>query len=144
MLTTMRYAIVAGLMLAASCSPPSANDLEVSPSIEGQNMMVSDVALGAKLEGSFTLALSLVRDADALPLVSPLPLGAGAITSKHVGIGNVEKIIYTVDGSQPISADLKTKICSAGPVRIIGTIFDGSRGKTTPVESSPFTVSGCK
>lgn len=124
-------------------------------------MMVSDVALGAKLEGSFTLALSLgklassdsdvqiqkfalVRDADALPLVSPLPLGAGAITSKHVGIGNVEKIIYTVDGSQPISADLKTKICSAGPVRITGTIFDGSRGKTTPVESSPFTVSGCK
>jgi hypothetical protein len=156
------YLLALVLPLIPACSSPSSENLDVGAGLADPVMAIAMKDLGWEYNGGFTLSLSLgqlasqdtdvtveafslVRTADSSSLLSPLPLGPMATTSKHVTIGTTENIVYhfSSSGGTLLDEDGMKAICSAGPVRIQGSVFDGSRGKTIPVASSAFVVTGC-
>lgn len=149
--------------LFSGCDTPSTVDLEVSARIEEPVFTVKPSAFGkpddpqGDLGGSFTLVLSLgqlassptdvevrsfalVDAATQTALIATLPLPAGAQKIVQVGIAETRRLQFSLsfDKPQPTS-----KLCAAKQVQYTGTVFDGARGKTTPVTGPAFQPQGC-
>ena len=147
-----------------SCSVPSANDLEVAARVEDSALQITPSQFGSAtdpqgiLTGTFTLTLSLgelassssevkietfalVSAADQTALIAPVQVGASDPKVSTVEIGTTERLVFHVafdNKPQPIG-----KLCAAKMVQYTGTVFDGARGKTTPVVGPSFQVQGC-
>lgn len=131
----------------------------VDATLDNPSLAVGEETLGASLNGSFDLTLHLGARAsgtstvtvqsfslateDGTVIVESLPVSspAGAITVEPGGTDTV--VPFTIDtGSDLLDAAVKDQIC-AGPVVVTGVIDDSLATSATPVESEPFSASGC-
>lgn len=148
----MRRLLASSVVLLAACSVPSAEDLSVSPTIEDANLTLTKGPLESHADGSMIVVLklgpsasdasdvtiqafSLVRQLDGSVLTK---LGTYGATQKRIGVGVTEKIEHKIDST--VTAADSMAICSAGPVKIVGSILDGARNRVTTMESAAFTV----
>jgi hypothetical protein len=161
-----RFFLLFSLLAAplASCSVPSANDLEVAARVEDSSLQVAPSAFSTPanpqgiLTGTFTLTLSLgelaskgtdvtiesfalVSAADQSALIAPVEVGASDPKVATVNIGETQKLVYHVafdNKPQPLA-----KLCAAKSVQYTGTIIDTAQNKTTPVVGPSFQIQGC-
>lgn len=147
-------------LLSAACDP-SAKDLEVTATIDEASLSVKASAFGTAEDpqgtpsGTFRLSLTLGQFASSSSevtvqqfavvdattqkaLLSPVLVQASAQKVFNVDIAETERFVYTLNYDKPIKTG---ELCASKQVQITGTIFDGARGKTTPVTSEPITVS---
>ncbi len=149
-------ALLLGL-LATGCG--SNKSVSLDARVEGANLSLTDGALGTQIGGGFTLVLELGHYASKSTQVTVesfsvlgadsnstalAPLVVGPDPGKiDVGVGKKKSIAFTVDGTKLLTAADKTALC-AGAVVIVGTVTDTlGGGKSIPLRSARFSVSGC-
>jgi hypothetical protein len=154
------FLLLACLCAPLGCASADTEDLQVSPSILNPSLNIKAVALGSTYDGSFTLVLalginaakpspvtietfSLVSASDGRSLISPLPLPATSVKNTTIEPNKSQQIVYNLASGQVIEAAKVTELCQAKQVVIRGSIFDGVKNRSTPVESAAFTVTGC-
>ncbi len=131
----------------------------VDATIDNPSLTVTEETLGTALDGSFELTLHLgarasgpstvtfqsfsLESEDGTVLVESLPVSS---PDQNAGVepGGTDTVvtftISTEDGL--LESAVKDQIC-AGSVVVSGVIQDSLATSTTPVESEPFSPSGC-
>jgi hypothetical protein len=147
----------AALSGATSCNTDAAVFVEAD--IESSVVTVSQGALGTNIAGTFTLTLHLGARAsgpseitlgsfsikneagdvllDTLPVISdrPSPITVNPDTD--------ESVTFAIDsGGEPLDEDLYPQLC-AGKIVISGVVDDSLDPGPNPVDSEPFTATGC-
>ena len=159
-MTPKRSLALAAALSVVGCTSPSTEDLTVDATIQDANLTVKAApgGLATTSLGSFLLVLklgtlassttdvgwqagfALQRASDRKVLVARLP-ALSAAQSTNVGIGSTVKVAFALDETASLgAADVKTAICTAGPVVISGLVTDSAQGKSVPVESAAFTA----
>jgi hypothetical protein len=150
------------LLGSTGCGINTDPTIFVDAKVETPTVNVSQKALGTSVTGGFTLSLHLgaravgpaqvnvqsfqllsedqkTVEADSLPLKATgrtLPITIDPDTDLSVPI--------EIDlGSELLSKDVGTKLCSFGTARYSGSITDSLRGGTVPVLTDPVPVKGC-
>ncbi|HQP37933.1 MAG TPA: hypothetical protein PLI95_22275 [Polyangiaceae bacterium] len=159
------------LLLTASTLPCCAIEdaVAVSASLDNPSLTVSQPPGGlvSNLSGSFSISMelgnrasdpsdvalvsfSLVRASDEADLLgkplsfvsspaSPVRLSPGDSATVHVSIVSPS----SEDKPLELSKELAAAVCSAGSVKIVGTLRDSAMAATVQLASPPFTPSGC-
>ena len=163
MFSSPRLAALA-LGLALTGCKPDTSHLEVDATITDPALSIAPSAFGTAtdpqgiLSGTFTLVLTLgglanepadvqprqftlVRASDQNDLgLTPIPTQATDPQVIHVGVGEKQQHVYTFtyDNPQPINA-----LCQAGQVMFTGSVYEQSENEPKPIQSTPFTITGC-
>jgi hypothetical protein len=114
---------------------------------------------GVTLQGSFALELHLgarasgtsqvtytsfsLKAADGSVVVESLPVAVDKPSPVAVDPGSDVLVTFTIDsGATVLDNTVKDRIC-AGQVKIVGVIEDSLESESSPLESAPFSPSGC-
>lgn len=117
-------------------------DLEVRPGTLGDQLiggfdLVFDLGKHASESTSVELGSFSLRQDDRV-VIESLVLASDREFPITVGVGDRERVSFTLDEDQVHSADATGAICSA-PVIIAGSVIDSlSRGQPSPASSPPF------
>lgn len=132
----------------------------VDATIDNPTLAVTPDTLGFYLAGSYELTLHLGARASGPSSVSyqsfslaseggtiiieSLPVTPSAEAPVSVEPGGTDTVVsFTIDtGDDPLASALLDQVC-AGPLIITGVIDDSLATSATPVESEPFSPSGC-
>ena len=121
--------------------------------------VVPQGGLGFGLQGSYALELHLgarasgtsqvtytsfsLKGSDGSVVVESLPVAVDKPSPVSVDPGGDVLVTFTIDtGAATLDPAVKDQIC-AGQVRIVGVIEDSLESESSPIESSPFSASGC-
>jgi hypothetical protein len=154
----LRQSLVWVVLLATSgCG--SKGSVALSGSVSRAQVSVEEVTLGTRLTGGFDVFLELGPEAtdgttatlQSFALVAAD--GRGALvepllitppeTEFRLAPGDTRTLGYTLAHPDPVPAEAKAALC-AGELRVVGAVTDTlSGGRTTPLQSSAFSPSGC-
>ncbi len=156
----MRAPFIALVALSVAGCIDTDTAVFVDATIDNPSLTVTEETLGAALGGSFELTLHLGARAsgpssvsyqsfslakeDGTVIVESLPVSASQPAPVEVEPGGTDSVVtFTIDtGADLLDAAIKDQIC-AGSVVVMGVIDDSLATSATPVESEPFSPSGC-
>lgn len=147
----MRFLLALSLLSAVLLSCGDKSAVSLSGNLSDPSVSVQDTAFGAALSGRFKLQLSLGPEAagpssvmlgnfslqteGGVPLLQVLRTESTTNFPLVVEIGSSKSATFTFSED----AVERAAVC-AGPLRIIGSIMDTSKGGTEPVTSLPFVA----
>jgi len=156
--STSKGSLIAIALSVAGCIDTD-TAVFVDATIDNATLSAEQLPLGTALSGSFELTLHLgarasgpsevgylsfsIKSEAGDVIVDNLPVEASQPAPVTVDPGGSDSVVtFTLDTGAELGTEVFDQIC-AGPIIISGVIEDSLATSSTPVESEPFSPSGC-